>query len=44
VDLAGPTVGAVFTVEDGLLRRFEWFWKPEDARTVFEQAARPGDL
>ncbi len=42
VDLTGPTIGAVFTVEDGLLRRFEWFWKPDDARAVFEEATGSG--
>lgn len=43
-DVAGPTIGGVWTVSDGLLRRFEWFWKPEDARAVFEEAAGPGDV
>ena len=44
VEIDGPTVGAVVTVEDGLIRRFEWWWKPGDARAAFEQAAGPGDL
>jgi len=37
VEVAGPTIGAVMTIEDGLIRRFEWRWKPEDARALFEQ-------
>ena len=44
VEIDGPTVGAIVTVEDGLIRRFEWWWKPEDARAVFDQAAGSGDV
>jgi ketosteroid isomerase-like protein len=36
VQVAGPTIGAVWTLEDGLLRRFEWFWDPADARARFD--------
>jgi hypothetical protein len=38
VELAGPTIGTVLTVEDGLIRRLEWFWRAEDARAHFESA------
>lgn len=37
VELTGPTVGAVLSIEDRLIRRFEWRWKPEDARALFER-------
>jgi hypothetical protein len=36
VEVDGPTVGVVVTVEAGLIRRFEWHWRPEDAQAVFE--------
>ena len=36
VEVDGPTIGSVLTVEDGLIRRFEWHWRPEDARAAFE--------
>lgn len=36
VHVDGPTIGTVWTVRDGLIYRFEWFWRPEEARAVFE--------
>jgi ketosteroid isomerase-like protein len=36
VEVDGPLIGSVLTVEDGLIRRMEWFWRPEDARARFE--------
>jgi ketosteroid isomerase-like protein len=36
VEVAGPTIGAVWTVRDGLVRRLEWCWDPDDARALFE--------
>lgn len=41
VEVAGPTVGAVWTVHDGRVRRLEWSWDPAWARAVFEGTA-PG--
>lgn len=38
VEVAGPTIGAVWTVQDGLVRRLEWCWNPQDARAIFEAA------
>ena len=38
VEVDGPVIGTVWTLEDGRIRRFEWFWKPEDARARFESA------
>jgi ketosteroid isomerase-like protein len=37
VEVAGPTIGAVWTVQDGLVRRLEWCWNPADARVIFER-------
>ena len=39
VEVAGPTIGAVWTVEDGLVRRLQWCWDPSDARAIFERQA-----
>jgi ketosteroid isomerase-like protein len=39
VEVEGPTIGVVFTVEDGRIRRFEWHWRPEDARAAFARGA-----
>ena len=36
VEVAGPTLGIVYTLREGLLRRFEWRWDPEEARALFE--------
>ena len=38
VEVDGPTIGTVWTVRDGLVRRFEWCWKPEEARAIFDSA------
>ena len=36
IEVAGPTIGAVFTLRDGLLVRLEWCWDPRDALALFE--------
>lgn len=36
VEVAGPTIGTVWTVRDGLVHRVEWCWNPADARAIFE--------
>jgi ketosteroid isomerase-like protein len=36
VEVDGPTIGTVWTVRDGLVCRFVWCWKPEDARAIFD--------
>lgn len=42
VEVAGPTIGAVWTVHDGLVRRLQWCWNPDDARAIFERDASGG--
>jgi len=36
VEVGGPVIGGVWTVRDGLVRRFEWRWDPEDALAILE--------
>ena len=38
VEVAGPTIATVWTVREGLVRRFEWHWDPAVARAIFEDA------
>lgn len=37
VEVAGPTVGAIWTLRDGMVRRLEWYWDVEQARAIFER-------
>ncbi len=39
VEVDGPTIGGVWTIRDGLIRRFEWRWDAEEARALFESEA-----
>jgi len=32
VEVDGPTIGSLFSFEDGLIRRMEWFWTVDEAR------------
>lgn len=42
VEVGGPALGALFTVQDGLVRRFEWRWNAEDALAIFERDGGAG--
>ncbi len=42
VEVGGRAIAAVWTVRDGLIRRFEWRWKAEDALAIFERGGGAG--
>jgi hypothetical protein len=38
MEVAGPTLGTVWFVRDGLVHRMEWRWDPEEARALLDDA------
>ena len=38
-DVAGPQVGIIFTLADGLITRIEWHYDVDEARVRFEQGS-----